>query len=60
MSPLPPKAEVETDRPGKKEQRKLDPRRQDLVRRIVEGNPKAQWGPKELQQLHDDLEAWGE
>jgi len=43
-----------------RELRKLDPRRQDLVRRIVAGNPKAKWGPKELQQLHDDLDEWGE
>ena len=43
-----------------REQRKLDPRRQDLVRRIVEGHPETKWGPKELQELHDELEAWGE
>ena len=43
-----------------REQRKLDPRRQDLVRRIVEGHPETKWGPEELQKLHDELEAWGE
>jgi hypothetical protein len=43
-----------------REQRKLDPRRQDLVRRIVAAYPKTKWGPEELQRLHDELEAWGE
>jgi hypothetical protein len=43
-----------------REQRKLDPKRQALVRRIVEGHPETKWGPKELQELHDELEAWGE
>jgi hypothetical protein len=47
-------------RKKEREQRKLDPKRQELVRRIVAGNPKSTWGPKELQQLHDELEAWGE
>jgi hypothetical protein len=43
-----------------REQRKLDPRRHDLVRRIVEGHPETKWGPKELQELHDELEAWAD
>ena len=43
-----------------REQRKLDPKRQDLVRRIVANHPETKWGPKELQELHDELEAWGE
>jgi len=43
-----------------REQRKLDPRRQDLVRRIVAGHPETKWGPKELQELHDELDDWGE
>jgi hypothetical protein len=43
-----------------REQRKLDPKRQDLVRRIVAGHPETKWGAKELQKLHDELEAWGE
>jgi len=47
-------------RKKEREQRKLDPRRQDLVRRIVEGHPETKWGPKELQELHDEPEAWGE
>jgi hypothetical protein len=45
---------------NEREQRKLDPRRQDLVRRIVAAHPETKWGPKELQELHDELEAWGE
>jgi hypothetical protein len=32
----------------------------DLVRRILAGHPETKWGPKELQELHDELEAWGE
>ena len=43
-----------------REQRKLDPRRQDLVRRIVEGHPETKWDSEALRRLHDDLEAWGE
>jgi hypothetical protein len=43
-----------------REQRKLGSRRQDLVRRIVAGHPETKWGPEELQELHDELEAWGE
>jgi hypothetical protein len=43
-----------------REQRKLDPRRQELVRQIVANHPETKWGPEELQKLHDDLEAWGE
>ena len=38
----------------------VDPRRQDLVRRIAAAHPETKWGPKELQELHDELEAWGE
>jgi len=41
-----------------REQRKLDPRRQDLVRRIVADHP--EWDEEALQRLHDDLDAWGE
>ena len=47
-------------RKKEREQRKLDPLRQDLVRRIVANHPETNWGPKELQELHDELEAWGE
>jgi hypothetical protein len=43
-----------------REQRKLDPKRQALVRQIVANHPETKWGPKELKELHDDLEAWGE
>jgi hypothetical protein len=43
-----------------REQRKLDPRRQDLVRRIVEGHPETKWDSEALQRLHDDLDVWGE
>ena len=43
-----------------REQRKLDPRRQELVRQIVANHPETKWGPKELQELHDELEAWRE
>jgi len=41
-----------------RELRKLDPKRQDLVRRIMADHP--EWGPEELQRLHDDLDEWGE
>ena len=41
-----------------REQRKLDPRRQDLERRIVADHP--EWDEEALQRLHDDLDAWGE
>ena len=41
-----------------RERRKPDPRRQDLVRRIMADHP--EWGPEELQRLHDDLDEWGE
>jgi hypothetical protein len=43
-----------------RELRKLDPRRQELVRQVVVAHPETKWGPKELQKLHDELEAWGE
>jgi hypothetical protein len=43
-----------------REQRKLDPKRQDLVRRIVAGHPETKWDEEALQRLHDELEAWGE
>jgi hypothetical protein len=43
-----------------REQRKADPRRQDLVRRIAASRPETKWGPKQLQELHEELEAWGE
>jgi hypothetical protein len=43
-----------------RELRKLDPRRQDLVRRIVANHPETKWDSEALQRLHDDLEAWGE
>jgi len=43
-----------------REQRKLDPKRQALVRQIVEGHPETKWDSEALQRLHDDLEAWGE
>jgi hypothetical protein len=39
-------------------QRKLDPRRQDLVRRIVADHP--EWGPAEIEDLHRELDDWGE
>jgi hypothetical protein len=41
-----------------REERKLDPRRQDLVRRISRDHP--EWGPKEIEELHWDLDDWGE
>jgi hypothetical protein len=41
-----------------REQRKVDPRRQALVRQIAAGHP--EWGPKELQELHNELDEWGE
>jgi hypothetical protein len=43
-----------------REQRKLDPYRQDLVRRIIANHPETVWGPEELQELHDELDALGE
>jgi hypothetical protein len=43
-----------------RERRKLDPRRQELVRQIVANHPETKWGPKELQELHNELEEWGE
>src|SRR6516162_7637233 len=39
--------------------RKADPRRQELVRRIVAGHPETKWDSEALQRLHDELEAWG-
>jgi len=43
-----------------RELRKLDPRRQELVRQIVAKRPQVKWGPKEPQELHDELDEWGE
>jgi hypothetical protein len=54
------KPQQDSEELKEREQRKLDPKRQDLVRRIVAGHPETKWGPKELQELHDELEAWGE
>ncbi len=54
------KPQQDSEELKEREQRKLDPRRQDLVRRIVAGHTETKWGPKELQELHDELEAWGE
>jgi hypothetical protein len=42
-----------------RERRKVDPKRRDLVRRIVAGYPETNSGPKELQELHEELEADG-
>jgi hypothetical protein len=42
-----------------RELRKLDPRRQDLVRRIAEGHPETKWDSEALQRLHNDLDEWG-
>jgi hypothetical protein len=47
-------------RKKEREQRKLDPRRQALVRQVVEAHPKTKWDSEALQRLHDELEAWGE
>jgi hypothetical protein len=41
-----------------REERKLDPKRQDLVRRISRDHP--EWGPKEIEELHRELDDWGE
>jgi hypothetical protein len=41
-----------------RERRKLDPRRQALVRQIAQHHP--EWGPEELQKLHQGLDDWGE
>jgi hypothetical protein len=41
-----------------REHRKVDPKRQALVREIAQHHP--EWGPKELEKLHQKLEAWGE
>jgi hypothetical protein len=43
-----------------REQRKLDPRRQELVRQIVAAYPKTKWDSEALQRLHDELDDWGE
>ena len=40
------------------ERRKLDPKRQALVKRIADQYP--EWGPKEIEELHQDLDLWGE
>jgi hypothetical protein len=47
-------------RKKERELRKLDPRRQELVRQIVESCPQTKWDSEALQRLHDDLDAWGE
>ena len=31
----------------------------DLVRRILAGHPETKWGPKELQELHDETGSVG-
>jgi transposase len=41
-----------------REQRKVDPKRQAWVREIAQHHP--EWGPKELEKLHQELDAWGE
>ena len=41
-----------------RERRKLDPKRQALVKQIADQYP--EWGPKEIEHLHQELEAWGE
>jgi hypothetical protein len=41
-----------------RERRKLDPKRQQLVRQFLRDHP--EWGPKEIEHLHQELEAWGE
>jgi hypothetical protein len=41
-----------------KELRKLSPSRQAWVKEISAHHP--EWGPKEIESLHDELEAWGE
>ena len=41
-----------------REQRKVDPKRQKLVREIAQYHP--EWRPKELEKLHQKLGAWGE
>jgi len=54
------KPQQDSEELKERERRKADPRRQDLVRRIVAAHPETKWGPQELQELHDELEAWGE
>jgi hypothetical protein len=41
-----------------RERRKLDPKRQALVKQIADQYP--EWGPKELEELHQHLDSWGE
>jgi hypothetical protein len=41
-----------------RERRKVSPERQALVKRIADQHP--EWGRKELERLHQELEAWGE
>ena len=41
-----------------REQRKVDPKRQKLVGEIAQYHP--EWRPKELEKLHQKLDAWGE
>ena len=47
------KPQQDSEELKERERRKLDPRRQDLVRRIVAGHPETKWGPDELQKLHE-------
>jgi|SRR6516165_5962318 len=53
------KPQQDSEELKERERRKLDPRRQDLVRRIVAGHPETKWEPKELQKLHDDWRRGG-
>ncbi len=41
-----------------RERRKADPKRQALVKQIADQYP--EWGPKEIESLHQHLDAWGE
>jgi hypothetical protein len=41
-----------------KQSRKLDPKRLALVKEISAHHP--EWGPKEIESLHDHLDSWGE
>jgi hypothetical protein len=41
-----------------RELRKLDPKRQAWIKQIASQYP--EWGPKEIESLHEELDAWGE
>jgi hypothetical protein len=41
-----------------RELRKLDPKRQALVKHMASQHP--EWGPEGLEEGHQELESWGE